>query len=779
MELRAVLGVVTCGVVAGQLAPVRASWAAAASAVVVLGGRRARGVALLFAAVALGAARLDAVMAPERPAAHVAGLTLPFRGTIAGRVVAMPERRAGRTTLVLDVVSAGGAPASGRVRLSIRGDLPKVRAGDDVATATTLRRPRSFRNPGSFDLASHLARRDIVVVGSVWDATEVVRRSRPAIDPWVRIERWRARIVRTIARAVPGDAGAVLTALVVGDDAAVDDGLRAAFTRSGVVHVLSVSGLHVGLVAVAGFAVVRWLLARSRRVLLAVDVRRIAAVASLGPVAVYCVLAGLEIATLRSAAMVGASVGAVVLGRRADVLRTLAVAALVLSLAWPGGPREIAFQLSFVSVLAIVLGTRRFAPDATDRHGRLLGAAVVSPAALVGTAPLTAYWFQQLSPMALVANPLAIPLFGSVVVVLGLAGACVEPLSPAAAAWTFRLAGVLLRPGLAMVRTLGRVPFAAVDVPAPTVVELGLAYGLLAALWWRPPRGGRVLLAVVLAGIVADAAWWTRVRFAPGVLRLTVLDVGQGDASVVELPDGRVVVVDAGGFPGSDFDTGTAIVAPFLAARKIMRVDALVMTHAHPDHSGGLASLLWRRPREFWWTGHPGIGIEWFRLAGAMAASGVPVRRMVAGADDGTVAVLHPPAEWPAPSLNDASLVLRVRHGDMAFLLTGDAEAAAEGRMLDDGAALGAVAIKVPHHGSRTSSAARFVDAVAPSVAVIPVGADNRYRLPNAEVEARYRARGVCVLRTDRCGAVTLETDGRTLRVWSVDPGCTCPTPRP
>jgi competence protein ComEC len=308
---------------------------------------------------------------------------------------------------------------------------------------------------------------------------------------------------------------------------------------------------------------------------------------------------------------------------------------------------------------------------------------------------------------------------------------------------------------------------------------VALAYSLLAGAWWWPRRGARVLLAVALMAIVADVGWWLRVRFAPGVLRLTVLDVGQGDANVVELPDGRVLVVDAGGFAGSEFDTGAAIVAPFLATRKILSVDALVMTHAHPDHSGGLASLLlWRRPRSFWWTGHPGSGLEWFRLAGTLAASGVPVRVLASGAViDAHVTVVHPPAGWHPPSLNDASLVLRIGFGDVAFLLTGDAEAAAEARMLDGDTSLHAQVLKVPHHGSRTSSGGRFLEVVSADVAVVPVGAENRYRLPNADVMARYAMRGTCVLRTDQCGAVTVETDGRTLRVWSMEPSCGCPTP--
>src|SRR5579883_2853693 len=484
-DVRAGLGTVTAAVLAGELLAARIAVApgllgAAAAVAGVLWCLAWRGRRLLgWAAIALaaGAARMAALLALPAAADDVAHLALPRRAAVVGRLAAAPVQRGERSVLVLAVEAVDGKRASGLLRVGVGAGRVPWGFGDRLRFAATLRRPRNFANPGSFDYVGHLARQKIRVTAFVRDVAAVERLPGRAHGLRARLERWRARLGRRIAAAVPAPEAAVLQALVIGEEGGIPAELREAFRRAGVVHVLSVSGLHVGMVAAASVLAARALLARSERLLLLLDVDRLAALLGLVPVALYAARAGLGVATLRSALMVAAAVVAGLIGRRADVLRTLALAALVLALVWPGTPLDISFQLSFVSVLAIVLGARRL-PATRGWRGRLVAALAASPSALVGTAPLTAFHFHQVSVAGLVANPLAIPLFGSVVVGLGLGGALVEPLAPGVATRLFAAAGLALRPGLALVSALGRPAWAAVDVPIPNPLELGLLYAV-------------------------------------------------------------------------------------------------------------------------------------------------------------------------------------------------------------------------------------------------------------------------------------------------------------
>ena len=480
----------------------------------------------------------------------------------------------------------------------------------------------------------------------------------------------------------------------------------------------------------------------------------------------------MEVPTLRSAFMVVVAALATVLGRADSAPIGLALAALAIVYGSPGTVFEPGFQLSFVSVAALLGGAGGRNEGRSGMVATILAALRTSAVASLATAPLTALHFHQVSIIGVVANPIVIPFFGMIVLIPALLGAVAASVWASAALWLFWAAGLVVGPAVALVEWLGARPWAAADVPMPSAAEVIVVYAIIGS-WWYWPRILPLAIAIGLATTVASELPLFPVPGHPR-LRVTFLDVGQGDAAVVETPDGRVIIVDGGGFPGSDFDVGQAVVLPYLATRRIRHIDLVVVSHPHPDHFAGLpAVFLAHTVGEWWWNGVSGEQ-QWRTLETAAAA--VPrVRpfpaRPVPGWPD--LRILHPPLGWTS-GVNDGSIVFRLAHGAASILFTGDAELAAERAMLDADGLLAATVVKVPHHGSATSSTSAFLDRVAPRIAVISAGRDNRYGLPAAAVEARYAARGICVLRTDRCGAVSIETDGTTMTTTAVVPGCGC-----
>jgi competence protein ComEC len=329
----------------------------------------------------------------------------------------------------------------------------------------------------------------------------------------------------------------------------------------------------------------------------------------------------------------------------------------------------------------------------------------------------------------------------------------------------------------------------------PTVFELLLAYALIGGAWWalrrvrlgaavpdaRPAATAwRMLPSTVrrrtalVAGAVAvlaagDAGYWLWQRFGTRELRVTFLSVGQGDAAVAELPGGSVLVIDGGGFPGG-FDPGERVIAPFLRSRKIMHVDVLVLSHPQLDHYGGLAYLAEHfRPHEIWWNGTRAPSMRFARLENALAAAGATARVVRPGTSprrlgDVRVDVVHPDDAnvWGA---NDGSVVLRLAYGRASLLFTGDVERSAEAAIAAAPRAVAATVLKVPHHGSRTSSSSALLAAVRPEVAVVSAGAGNRFGFPAGVVRGRLHRAGAELWETPLDGAVEVLTDGRRLRV--------------
>jgi competence protein ComEC len=472
--------------------------------------------------------------------------------------------------------------------------------------------------------------------------------------------------------------------------------------------------------------------------------------------------------------MLGVVVAAVLSGRRRDVLASIAAAAIVVGVRWPGVALDLSFQLSFAAVLTLALAMEGYwrwwsaFAEARLLHlrgrgyrwlGWALASVAVNLSALAGTAPLTALHFNQVPLVALAANPLVVPLVGTVAVALGLLGAVAALFAEAPARLFLQGAGIAAAAGAGFMASL---PGAGARVVTPSTGELCLLYAALAAALGLSGRRRRRVIAVLALLLALDAGWALRERWYRRDLRVTFLSVGQGDATVIEFPGSSVMVVDGGGLYG--LDAGERVVAPQLWRRRIGRVDIVVMTHPDFDHYGGLEYLVRHfEPREFWHSGATSTAASFQSLM--VAVRGGRGREVVVRSGDRReiggcpVEVLWPGAPRGRRA-NDDSVVLRVECGGVSVLLPGDLEAGGESALVARGIALGSDVLKGGHHGSATSSTPRFLAAVRPRAVVLSAGWANRFGFPDLRVLARLERAGATVYRTDRDGAVVLRGRG-------------------
>ncbi len=716
------------------------------------------GIALIIASAGLGfawAAGTAKLALADRLAPEYEGRDLTVTGVVAS--LPQPFERGVRFELAVeDAVTAGAGPqafaAPGRVLLSwYNGLTPEefqevlpVRAGERWRLTVRLRRPHGNANPHGFDYEVWLLERGIGATGYVRPRGERVRLAEMVYRPGYVIERLRERIRTKLWAALPEHRYAgVVIALAIGDQRAIETVDWETFTRTGVGHLMSISGLHVTMVSGLAAALALWLWRRRPRLGLALPAPKAAAAAAFLTALAYTLLAGFAVPAQRTLYMIAVVAAALWLGRLQSSSRVLAVALGVVLLADPWAVVAPGFWLSFGAVaLMLYAGVASLRPEHWAlRWGR------VQWAITVGLAPLLLVLFQQVSAVSPIANSIAIPVVSFVVTPLALAAA-VTP-----GPWLAELAHVVLVALMPVLGWLARLPGAVWQSHAPPAWAAALALAGIA--WWLAPRGvparyAAPLLCLPMFALRPPAP-------AAGAAWITFLDVGQGLAALVRTKD-HAVLYDAGPAYGTDADAGSRVVVPFLRGEGLTRLDAVVVTHDDADHSGGAASVLRALPADLLWSSlavaHP---------AHTLARASVPCRAGASWEWDGVrFALLHPAVdsfEDPRLKTNSRSCVLRIetRHG--AVLLTGDIEERDERRLVAAGAALRAATLLAPHHGSGTSSSPAFLAAVQPEHAVFTVGYRNRFGHPKDAVLARYAAAGASVSRTDRDGAVTIRLE--------------------
>jgi competence protein ComEC len=593
-----------------------------------------------------------------------------------------------------------------------------------------------------------------VLVGS-FRAPTLLHVERARLLPGPRQLRYLLRdaLGRRIGRLY-GSRAPLVEALVLGRRDDLDPQWRQVFADAGVAHLLAISGLHVGIIAA-------WTLLLARRLLSLRRASQLMAVV----VWAYVGLLGYPAPAVRSAAFISLKVVAGIRQRHPPADAVLAATVLAVAVLDPLAAGEVGAWLSVAATWGTGYALRRLPP--AGRNQPVVSLLAASLGATLATAPITALVFGTVAPIGLLTNLVAVPL--SAVAVPGIFASLVLG-APVAAGTGLVLAGIERSAMLAAAVPGGQVH----GTPDARFAVIWLLV-LLAGLWVCRPRQGGGAMGLRAAALVAVTTWTAVVipavvaRANPGGLSLYMLDVGQGDAVAVRTPRGRWMLIDAG--PRSPAgDAGRTVVLPFLRRHGARRLDLVIASHGHDDHVGGLPAVLAAlTPALMLDPGQPLGTPQYLDALRAADAAGTEWRAARAGdtvrLDSVTLAVLHPTAAWVATHLdpNENSLVVHLMYRDFDALLTGDAGLPAESLLVR--AAAPSEVLKVGHHGSAGATGEAWLDLVRPSVAIISVGAGNRYGHPDPGVLRRLGARGIDVYRTDRDGSVTIHTDGRYFEV--------------
>jgi competence protein ComEC len=736
-----------------------------------------REVALLAVLVLLalfGIDRYEEALPPSQPSGvallNDTGQTVTLRGV----VVDEPEQRdrSQRFTLRVDAYETptGWQDADGRIQVSAR-PFPSYKYGDVLELSGELETPPVF---DTFDYRDYLARRGIVSQ-AVYPRLQVVGKDAGSELTRLLIDA-RRPLGEALKRALPEPESALARGILLGQRASIPADLTDDLNRAGISHLIAISGENVAIVAGVLVASLAWLIGR-----------RPATAAAILLVLLYAVFVGASPSVLRAAVMATLMLGATLAGRPGSALGAVTLAAAVLVVWQPLVVEDVAFQLSFAATLGIILASKRMQDLLKPRLGWLPGPladflaenVAITTSASLAVLPVIAASFGRLSLVSLPANLLAAPAF-----VLALGGSLLAAVAGLIDADLGRLAGELAYLPLTYLVRLGRfaseVPMASVEIRGFGLAESVASYALLGVIWlylrdrpapevempaYRPLRP--VLMASATLVLVGSIVWLGALQTSPNRLRVTVLDVGQGDAILIETPAGQNILVD-GGPSGTRIAQALGRVLP--AADR--HIDLMVLTHAQDDHVSGLVEVAQRYDVGAALAGPLEGETEAYQAwRDELVRTGVPLFTPQAGqqidiGDGARIEVL-----WPQQNLlrgtvddfNNNSVVLRLVYGGLSFLLTGDLAADGEQALLDSPADLHATVLKVGHHGSDGSTTPAFLDAVDPSLAVISVGAENTYGHPSPST--RLRLAGVPLLRTDYNGDVQLETDGTSLWV--------------
>lgn len=696
-----------------------------------------------------------------------------------GRVMDAQHSSSGRAHYLIVTDSLknahGWQPAKQRIYFTRRREQTELQYGDVLRVLTPVGQPSLPANPGAFNMRRYLNLNGIFLQARLNkdDKVEIIRqRQGPFVMLHIVLPVRRA-LNKIITRYLPAGSAAIVRALILGQRQDIGRDVLLNFQKTGVIHVLAISGLHVGFIVLLLYGLLALLRVPSRPRLAILTVFLL----------FFIVLVNFKAPVMRASLMIVLLLLGREIARPQDSLQVLGLAAWILLAFQPQQLLMPGFQFSFAAVGGLLLGTPKLKKAlpafSTDYFlGRMLNKylrlpALASLCAVLATMPLTWYYYGMLQTGAVFVNIVIIPYIGLVVMLsmLFLLFALIPGMPAAGLAW---ILDTLIRWMLTSVAELARLPFIYLRTARPGSVIVLLVVGIILGMYFYPQKSARrflVFLTALLVFIGGLNLLNRRYR-----LRVSFINVGQGDAALLEFPNGKNMLID-GGDRNFSFDAGKYYVAPFLQSRGIRHLDYLLGTHPHSDHIGGFISLIQNFEVDTLILNEFVIHTKLYaHLLQTARKHHITLRHKQSGdilsVDPKLrVFVLHPTdrfehgAGQEGELINNSSIVLKVLYGKTSFLLTGDAQGLAETAIDRYGDFLNCDVLKVGHHGSLTSSAPEFLKWARPKYAVISVGRNNKFHHPGKLTLWRLAHFGADVLRTDRVGAVLFESDGQNIRL--------------
>ena len=717
--------------------------------------------------------------------------------------------------------------ASGLILLSLKGLIPdELNPGDHFLAKTKASQVNTFSTPGSFNYKKHLAGKSILLKGWIDSPSNVLKVQTvksPAHFPEITSllyfpERIRHLIANFLDKTLTQPSRGLYKAILIGDRSDIPPPVLENFTSAGCIHILAISGMHMGLLAIITIAVLTWLLKRSTWLLLHINVRKVAVSMALLPLIIYAFIAGFNIPVLRALLMTIIFILAIIFDRPENLVNHILLAALLI-LAWkPSAMFTVSFQLSFSAVISIALiypllhnllfenphyslsGITKPDPASNSPPAEpgltipaqflkwLLAGISLTTAAMLGTLPLLLFHFNRVSLVAPLTNLLVEPLICFWSLNVGIIASLLIPLAPSIAGMLFKVGSLGLTISERICAFFTTLPYASLRLPTPSLLEIILFYiFILSAVMFFHLEISRKRFCLIIA-LFSFCCLLT----APAISRIThnastttsvsILDVGHGSSILLQLPHNKNILIDGGGAGSENFNIGERVIGPFLWKKQLSHLDAVVISHPHSDHYNGLEFILKHfHPRELWVNGMTGHDPEYQQLLNLANTLNIAIKipatdEMIFQSGNARLQCVNNglPAGYSSDrtissqsqriNTNDMSLVLRLETADNSFLFPADISARMAETLVSAKRNLQADILVAPHHGSKSSMSPGFIEKVNPKYIAISAGRNNPFNFPDKSF-FDLQMKGIQVLTTGRDGTLTFKEEGNTIQM--------------